>query len=42
VLELELERSDVFDIDVHPTVAADEGLSIGSEVIGRLLWMQQA
>ena len=41
VLELELEWSDVFDIDVHPAVAADEGLRIGSEVIGRLPRMQQ-
>ena len=41
VLELELEWSDVFDIDVHPAVAADEGLSIGSEVIGRLPRLQQ-
>lgn len=41
VLEFELEWSDVFDIDVHPAVAADEGLRIGSEVIGRLPRMQQ-
>ena len=41
VLELELEWSDVFDIDVHPAVTADEGLRIGSEVIGRLPRMQQ-
>jgi hypothetical protein len=41
VLELELEWSDVFDIDVHPAVAADEGLRLGSEVIGRLPRMQQ-
>ena len=41
VLELELEWSDVFDIDVHPAVTADEGLRIGSELIGRLPRMQQ-
>jgi hypothetical protein len=41
VLEFELEWSDVFDIDVHPAVTADEGLRIGSELVGRLPRMQQ-
>ncbi len=40
VLELELEWSDVFDIDVHPAVAAEEGLRIGGEVVGRLPRLQ--
>jgi hypothetical protein len=41
-MELELEWSDVFDIDVHPAVSVDEGLRIGAEVIERLPRMQQA
>jgi hypothetical protein len=40
VLELELEWSDVFDIDIHPAVAADEGLRLGGEVVGRLPRLQ--
>lgn len=40
VLELELEWSDVFDIDIHPAVAAEEGLRIGGEVVGRLPRLQ--
>jgi hypothetical protein len=40
VLEIELEWSDVFDIDIHPAVAADEGLRIGAEVVGRLPRLQ--
>ncbi len=40
VMELELEWSDVFDIDVHPAVAADEGLRIGADVVGRLARLQ--
>jgi hypothetical protein len=30
----------VFDIDVHPAVAADEGLRIGPDVVGRLARLQ--
>jgi len=41
LMELELEWSDVFDIDIHPAVSADEGLRIGPEVFGRLSRMQQ-
>jgi hypothetical protein len=41
LLELELEWSDVFDIDIHPAVSADEGLRMGPEVFGRLSRMQQ-
>lgn len=40
VMELELEWSDVFDIDIHPAVAADEGLRIGPDVVGRLARLQ--
>jgi hypothetical protein len=36
LLELDLEWGDVFDIDVHPAVSADEGLRIGPDVFGRL------
>jgi hypothetical protein len=41
VLQLVLEWNDVFDIDVHPAVSAEEGLRIGPEVLGRLSRMQQ-
>ena len=40
VMELELEWSDVFDIDIHPAVGADEGLRIGADVVGRLSRLQ--
>ncbi len=40
VLEVELEWSDVFDIDVYPAVAADEGLQLGPDVVGRLPRLQ--
>ena len=40
VMELVFEWNDVFDIDVHPAVSADEGLKIGAEVFGRLPRMQ--
>ena len=41
VLEIIFEWNDVFDIDVHPAVSAEEGLRIGPEVFGRLPRMQQ-
>jgi hypothetical protein len=41
VMELIFEWNDVFDIDVHPAVSAEEGLRIGPEVFGRLPRMQQ-
>ena len=41
LMELEFEWGDVFDIDIHPAVSADEGLRIGPEVFGRLARMQQ-
>jgi hypothetical protein len=40
LLELELEWGDVFDIDVHPAISADDGLRIGPDVFGRLARMQ--
>jgi hypothetical protein len=40
LMELELEWSDVFDIDIHPAVAADDGLQIGADVVGRLARLQ--
>lgn len=39
-MELFFEWNDVFDIDIHPAVAADEGLRIGPDVFGRLGRMQ--
>jgi hypothetical protein len=41
VMELVFQWSDVFDIDVHPAVSAEEGLKIGPEVFGRLPRLQQ-
>jgi hypothetical protein len=40
VMEVELEWGDVFDIDIHPAISADEGLQVGAEVMGRLTRMQ--
>jgi hypothetical protein len=42
VMEVLFEWNDVFDIDIHPAVSADEGLKIGPEVFGRLPRMQQS
>jgi hypothetical protein len=39
-MEFELEWSDVFDIDIHPAVAAEEGLRIGPDVVGNLSRLQ--
>ena len=36
VMELTFQWNDVFDIDIHPAVSADEGLRIGPEIFGRL------
>lgn len=36
MLELVTEWDDVFDIDIHPAVSAEEGLKIGPEVLGRV------
>lgn len=41
LLELTAEWDDVFDIDIHPAIAADEGLQVGAEVFARLPRMQQ-
>jgi hypothetical protein len=40
VMELYMEWEDVFDIDIHPALSADEGLKIGPEVFGRLARLQ--
>jgi hypothetical protein len=40
LMELELEWGDVFDIDVHPALSAEDGLRIGPEVFGRLARVQ--
>jgi len=40
VMELYMEWEDVFDIDIHPAVSAEEGLKIGPEVFGRLARMR--
>ena len=40
LMELELEWSDVFDIDIYPACSAEEGLRIGPDVFGRLARMQ--
>jgi hypothetical protein len=40
LMELELEWSDVFDIDIYPAVSAEEGLRIGPDVVGRLARLQ--
>jgi len=42
VMEVELEWSDVFDIDIHHAISAEEGLQVGAEVMGRLTRMQQS
>ncbi|HZU74195.1 MAG TPA: DUF3303 family protein [Acidimicrobiales bacterium] len=36
IMELEFEWSDVFDIDVHPALSAEDGLKVGPDVFGRL------
>jgi Domain of unknown function (DUF3303) len=41
VMELVFEWNDVFGIDIHPAVSAEEGLRSGPEVFGRLPRMQQ-
>jgi hypothetical protein len=40
VMELVLQWNDVFDIDVHPAVSAEEGLQVGAEVFSRLPRLQ--
>ena len=35
LMELNMTWADVFDIDVHPAVSAEEGLKIGPEVMAR-------
>jgi hypothetical protein len=41
IMEIVFEWNDVFDIDIHPAVSAEEGLRIGPEVFARLPRMQQ-
>lgn len=41
VMETVFQWSDIFDIDVHPAVSAEEGLRIGPAVFGRLPRLQQ-
>ena len=41
IFQFELEWSDVFDIEVHPAVSAEDGLRIGPEAMGRLARLQQ-
>ena len=40
VMELVSEWNDIFDIDVHPAISAEDGLKIGADVFGRLPRMQ--
>jgi hypothetical protein len=42
VMEVMLQWTDVFDIDVSPAISADEGLKVGAEVFGRLPRLQQS
>jgi hypothetical protein len=41
MFEFVLEWSDVFDIDIHPALSAEDGLRVGSEIYGRLTRLQQ-
>jgi hypothetical protein len=41
VFQFQLEWSDVFDIEVHPAVSAEDGLRMGPEVMGRLSRLRQ-
>jgi hypothetical protein len=42
ILEMALEWQDVFEIDVHPAISAEEGLRVGPGIFGRLPRMGQA
>ena len=41
ILELTLEWSDVFDINVYPATSPEHGLAAGAEIFGRLARLQQ-
>jgi hypothetical protein len=41
LMEVFFEWNDVFDIDIHPAVSAEEGMRVGPEIFGRLSRMQQ-
>lgn len=40
IFQFQLEWSDVFDIEVHPAVSAEDGLRMGPHVMGRLARLQ--
>jgi len=40
LMQLTFDWNDVFDIDIHPAVSADEGIRLGPEVFGKLARMQ--
>lgn len=40
VMEVVFQWNDVFDIDVHPAVSADDGLKVGADVFSRLPRLQ--
>lgn len=40
VMELTLQWNDVFDIDIHPAVSAEQGLALGGEIFARLPRLQ--
>jgi hypothetical protein len=40
VMEVVFSWNDVFEIDVHPAVSAEEGLATGAEIFGRLPRLQ--
>jgi hypothetical protein len=42
LMQLELEWNDIFDIQIHPALSADDGLKIGPDVFGRLARVQPA
>jgi Protein of unknown function (DUF3303) len=41
ILEMALEWDDVFEIDVHPAISAEDGLRAGPEIFARLPRLRQ-
>ena len=41
IMQLEFEWNDVFDIEIHPAVSAEDGLKIGPDVFSKLSRLQQ-
>ena len=41
IMEIVFEWNDLFDIQIHPAISADDGLKIGPDVFGRLPRMKQ-